>query len=177
MSRYNNSKLIEIYVKLYKKLIEEYSKMNLTNIKESFYDEVSNLLSITPSSSELVRISENIANMLKNLLELRIAKQMMFRTGKLLSVESTLLKSMEVGLKIENKSVQQVGIKVQPSTTEPFIRELVLFLKPVPRMVGVDGKSYGPFKVGDIANLPRENVEALLIRGAVRRLGDQGESS
>ncbi len=176
MSQYNNSKIIEIYVKLYKKLVEEYSKIEPTSIEETFYDEVSSIISRKPSSTELVKINENIANMLKNLLELRLAKQMLLRKGKLLPAESTLLRHMEEGLKIES-TTQKVEVSVQPSTKEPFIRELVLFLKPVPRMIGVDGKTYGPFKVGDIANLPRENVEALLIRGAARRLGDQSESS
>jgi hypothetical protein len=38
---------------------------------------------------------------------------------------------------------------------------MVIFMDDVKEFVGVDGRIYGPFKKGDIANLPKENVDAL----------------
>lgn len=43
------------------------------------------------------------------------------------------------------------------------VRKLVVFRLGVPqKIVGVDGKIYGPFGAGDIANLPAENAELLI---------------
>ncbi len=42
---------------------------------------------------------------------------------------------------------------------------LIRFLKPVPALVGVDLKAYGPFEKEDVANLPVENAEALVRQG------------
>ena len=44
---------------------------------------------------------------------------------------------------------------------------LVVFKKEVPAFVGADGKTYGPFKRGDIAKLPEENEKLLLEQGIV----------
>lgn len=43
-------------------------------------------------------------------------------------------------------------------------RTVVRFLKDVPAFVGVDMKAYGPFRVGDVASLPAENVRVLVNR-------------
>lgn len=43
---------------------------------------------------------------------------------------------------------------------------VVRFLSDIPAFVGVDMKTYGPFKKGDVASLPTENVRILVDRGA-----------
>lgn len=42
---------------------------------------------------------------------------------------------------------------------------VVRFLSDIPASVGIDMKTYGPFKTGDVANLPAENVRVLIERG------------
>ena len=37
-----------------------------------------------------------------------------------------------------------------------------MFIKPMEQFVGVDMYKYGPFKVGDVANLPFENALSLV---------------
>lgn len=48
--------------------------------------------------------------------------------------------------------------------------EVVCFLQPLPKIVGEDGKSYGPFKKNDIATLPPENARILLRKGVIRKI-------
>ena len=45
--------------------------------------------------------------------------------------------------------------------------ELIVFKDQVPEFVGSDMKNYGPFKKGDIAKLPDENMKLLLQQGLV----------
>ncbi|MEM3104434.1 MAG: hypothetical protein QXD69_02895, partial [Candidatus Bathyarchaeia archaeon] len=47
---------------------------------------------------------------------------------------------------------------------------LVRFLKESPAIVGVDLKTYGPFKPEDIAYIPEENAEILEKRGLATRV-------
>jgi DNA replication factor GINS len=45
--------------------------------------------------------------------------------------------------------------------------ELIVFKEDVPAFVGSDMKTYGPFKKGDIAKLPDENMRILVEQGMV----------
>ncbi|HYB93035.1 MAG TPA: hypothetical protein VED00_02720, partial [archaeon] len=60
-------------------------------------------------------------------------------------------------------------IKLKAGAEKPK-RLLVRFIQPLPAIVGIDMKSYGPFKSEDIASLPTENAEALLKQKAVVRV-------
>ena len=40
--------------------------------------------------------------------------------------------------------------------------EMILFLDNVDEFVGIDGKSMGPFKIGEIANLPKQIADILI---------------
>jgi DNA replication factor GINS len=44
---------------------------------------------------------------------------------------------------------------------------VVRFLSEIPAFVGVDMKTYGPFKTGDVASLPAENAKGLMDRDVV----------
>ncbi|MBI2546877.1 MAG: DNA replication complex GINS family protein [Candidatus Aenigmarchaeota archaeon] len=53
-----------------------------------------------------------------------------------------------------------MGVKSAASPT-------VVFKEDTPEFVGIDEKTYGPFKVGDTALLPYDNMKILLERGVV----------
>jgi DNA replication initiation complex subunit (GINS family) len=55
--------------------------------------------------------------------------------------------------KIEEKSIELV---------------LVRFLQPLPAIMGVDMKAYGPFQPEELATIPRQNVDNLIKRGIVK---------
>jgi DNA replication factor GINS len=48
--------------------------------------------------------------------------------------------------------------------------EVVRFLSDFPAIIGVDLKTYGPFKSEDIATLPAENASALISQGVVKQV-------
>lgn len=50
------------------------------------------------------------------------------------------------------------------------LNNLVIFEEDVPQFVASDTKTYGPFKKGDIAKLPEDNIKVLMERGAVKEM-------
>ena len=44
---------------------------------------------------------------------------------------------------------------------------LVVFKEETPEFIGIDGKVYGPFKKGDIARIPEENIKTLVEKNIV----------
>jgi len=73
----------------------------------------------------------------------------------------------------EVSAEEMVGVekKAEAKPVEPSVtseRVLVRFLQDISSFVGVDLESYGPFKREDIANLPRENAEALIKQGLAK---------
>ena len=45
------------------------------------------------------------------------------------------------------------------------LASLIVFKEEVPEFVALDEKTYGPFKKGDIAKLPEENMKLLIEKG------------
>lgn len=62
---------------------------------------------------------------------------------------------------LEGKKAQVKKMAAKPK------KILVRFLQPLPAIIGIDMKNYGPFKQEDLALLPAENAEALLKQGVV----------
>jgi DNA replication factor GINS len=57
-----------------------------------------------------------------------------------------------------------------PSKPAEVRLEVVRFLSDFPAIIGVDLKTYGPFKSEDIATLPTENASALISQGVVKQV-------
>jgi DNA replication factor GINS len=57
-----------------------------------------------------------------------------------------------------------------PSRTAQAKLEVVRFLSDFPAIIGVDLKTYGPFKSEDIATLPAENASALISQQVVKQV-------
>jgi DNA replication factor GINS len=57
-----------------------------------------------------------------------------------------------------------------PSRPAEARLEVVRFLSDFPAIIGVDLKTYGPFKSEDIATLPAENASALINQGVVKQV-------
>jgi DNA replication initiation complex subunit (GINS family) len=47
---------------------------------------------------------------------------------------------------------------------------VVRFLQAVPAIMGIDMKTYGPFKPEDVVSLPVENAENLIRRGIAKEV-------
>jgi len=63
---------------------------------------------------------------------------------------------------------QESKKKLLEAKREP--KKIVAMLSAVERFVGIDMKTYGPFKPGDISTLPKENAELLINKGLAKEL-------
>lgn len=61
------------------------------------------------------------------------------------------------------------NLKKMMSTEKGTESNLIVFKEDVPEFVGSDMKSYGPFKRGDIANLPQDNMDILMQQGMIEQ--------
>ena len=59
-----------------------------------------------------------------------------------------------------------------PPKIEEKDTELVLirFLKPLPAIMGIDMKAYGPFQPEELATIPQQNAENLIKRGIAKKI-------
>jgi len=61
------------------------------------------------------------------------------------------------------QTAAQIFVKV---VTEPKHKRVALrFIKNIPGIIGADMKTYGPFKIEDVATLPAENAKMLVKQG------------
>jgi DNA replication initiation complex subunit (GINS family) len=60
----------------------------------------------------------------------------------------------------------------QPTKYEEKETELLLvrFIKPLPAIMGIDLKAYGPFQPEELANIPKQNAENLIKRGIAQKV-------
>jgi DNA replication factor GINS len=56
------------------------------------------------------------------------------------------------------------------SSEKKHKRATLRFMKDVPAIIGADMKTYGPFKVEDVASLPFENVKILVKQGLAEKV-------
>lgn len=83
------------------------------------------------------------------------------RPENLTSREKTLFDKLVKIIKEEREKV------LGSLKEEKELIKLVAFKSELPAFVGIDGKTYGPFKKGDVARLPEENVRILKEKGVV----------
>jgi DNA replication initiation complex subunit (GINS family) len=69
-------------------------------------------------------------------------------------------------------SIRKTDVRENTQVSDGSI--VVRFLQDIPEIVGVDMKSYGPFKKEDVASLPIPNAQALVKQGAVREIEVRG---
>ncbi len=63
-----------------------------------------------------------------------------------------------------SKNLQR-GQAVKIDTQVAFKRCVLRFVKNIPSIIGSDMKTYGPFKIEDVASLPAENAKILVKQG------------
>ena len=125
------------------------------------------------------RERENAERMLRELFQLRLRKivvseldgaaiaatvltpeeqRLHAELRRLLSHYSERLKGILMGRapQVEARPMPRSGLKV------------VRFVKALPAIIGIDMKTYGPFKPEDVASIPAENAENLIRRGIAK---------
>jgi DNA replication factor GINS len=184
--------MTEMYGRLLETWRKERGKEELQTLQDSFYTEMTEYISRLREQNRMQdrtsiqgRISgkerENAERMLRELSDLRLKKLVAAELDgvgvvssaltreeralhsdlrRLLSVHDDRLKSILMG------RVPQVDAKSPP---EPGLK-VVRFLQAVPAIMGIDMKTYGPFKPEDVASLPVENAENLIRRGIAKEV-------
>ena len=123
----------------------------------------------------LVTEKEMTERLLDELKEARLHKILQAAQNRI-RVKSADLTEEEITI-INNvrHSISSVGkIDIQQNILVSDGLIVVRFLQDIPEIVGVDMKSYGPFKKEDVASLPIPNAQALVKQGAVRGIEVKG---
>ena len=71
---------------------------------------------------------------------------------------------------IDTSAYTQESPKPLVQTEKKALLTVIRFLKPLPAIMGIDMKAYGPFKAEDVASIPNENAENLVKRGIAERV-------
>ena len=89
-----------------------------------------------------------------------------FREGILLNVLDFRQPFVE-----EKKEMQETGQKNEPEKpAQPAGTKLVRFLHPVPKFIGKELESYGPFEEEDMATLPSDIADLLIGKGRAEEM-------
>ncbi len=178
-----------MYDKLYDNWKREKVDSNLQSIEGEFYKELAryinelrNCFKGTDEKSVGLRLAEaeleRAEKLSRELIEMRVQKILRIIDSNprieavsrvVVEDEKSIFESALQTSKIYNSIIEKVlagEIESQETTSVPVkpTMALVRFLAEVPAIVGVDLRSYGPFKAEDMATLPLQNAE-LLIKG------------
>lgn len=179
---------------LYRIWKTEKSERTLQRLPSSFYSEVDRLLSDSKASSTatrqdrtqvaisekefkiLRRLGTEIANTrMKKIVEAAMSRQdvaIEFLTPE----EAEFAKRITSHIGDHYRFVDGLAGAARGSEEESPRKpaetklEVVRFLSDFPAIIGIDLKTYGPFKSEDIATLPAENASALVNQGVVKQV-------
>jgi DNA replication factor GINS len=179
---------------LYRIWKAEKSEMMLQKLDSSFYAEVRKLLSDCMAASvatgqdrtqkaitekELMilrRLSTEIAmTRMKKIVDAALAG-LNVGTEVLAQEEAEFTKIIAAHIGEYSRFIGELGLgslsSVEETPEKPArsVLEVVRFISDFPAIIGVDLRTYGPFKSEDIATLPAENASALISQGVVRQV-------
>ena len=133
----------------------------------------------TVKGSLIKKEEENVRKMVEDLLQTRYEKMMrLIRKGEVAPIshfteeeegwfqESSL--QFESFKKFAEKVLQGRLKKIKRKGKDELV--VVRILREMPEIIGVDMKTYGPFKPEDIASLPVENARTLIKQGAAMEI-------
>lgn len=162
LKEYQISSLQEIPYDTYQRLA-----ITIGNLKAKEYDIIENKI--------VQKIIENLSIISNLLLQTRIEKIMIGNINSNLEIgyskmtdEEKFIIDGEIQSKRNKKEITALISNGQSKILEKIIgrikqkKLLIMFIKPMEQFVGVDMYKYGPFKVGDVANLPFENALSLV---------------
>jgi DNA replication factor GINS len=162
LKEYQISSLQEIPYDTYQRLA-----ITIGNLKAKEYNVIENKI--------VQKIIENLSIISNLLLQTRIEKIMIGNINSNLEIgyskmtdEEKFIIDGEIQSKRNKKEITTLISNGQSKILEKIIgrikqkKLLIMFIKPMEQFVGVDMYKYGPFKVGDVANLPFENALSLV---------------
>jgi DNA replication initiation complex subunit (GINS family) len=119
---------------------------------------------------KLVKLLSEVKSEIKNLspLEGKIAKGAIRTFLDLEQFLDAALKGEK--FTVEEQKTPKSKVKTKKAETSEPQYLFVRFKTDLPQIIGVDSKTYGPFKKEDVATLPRENALPLIKRDAVQEI-------
>ena len=124
---------------------------------------------------------EHAENLLRELSEMRLNKivqaeldRVAIASSALTVIERNFLNDLRGLFSQYNSRLKDILMGREPQVdAKPRIRagfKVVRFLQAVPAIMGIDMKTYGPFKPEDVSTLPLENAENLIRRGIAKEV-------
>ena len=164
---------------LYGTLLRETENDTIQEVSSNLYISISNFIGKLKSEdydgfeakvkNELVKLMTTMTSLL---LKIRLAKAMESSNNdilNLLEVEKFIVdakkemserQDMIISATLNGKSKLLESISQNHKTETVVVR----FLKEMDQIVGSDLKKYGPFKAEDVASIPNENAQALILQ-------------
>ena len=155
---------------------KEKSSPKLIDLPDSFFPDarayLENKARISEGKEDLWEL-DNSRRMLQDLLDSRESKLVNLALvyvragvtpGKVMPEEKEFFDSLVESIKRYQDSRKEAveGRKQDMGT--------VAILGDVPMFIGIDMKSYGPFRKGDVAGVPKENSDILVSKGLARHI-------
>lgn len=158
---------------------EERDSPKLSKLPKDFYQQAESYLKQKRkrkkqdlSSAVEIRNIQKLLEDIYNRRERKILNHALIATRtdippeNLMSDEAILFDNIIEKLKARRKKVLNTFSENVKENKEDLVE--VVFKEDIERFVGSDMKNYGPFKKGDRAKLPKNNVDVLKNRGAVK---------
>ena len=160
-----NDSILEIDPNFYRDLSDF-----IGNLRKQEFDGVENKI-----KDALIEMATELTSLLIHIRLDKISKSSDLEINHLLDEEKFILDSQEeqkeriemiLSATINGKSKFLESLAQNHKTKKIVIR----FLKEVDEIVGADLEKYGPFKTEDIATIPYENAQALIIKNAATKV-------
>jgi len=179
-----------MYNDLYEIWKKERESSKLESLPPDFYSKITDYLRKIDEESRMLdrrtlkanflkKETQNVERMIRALIEMRYKKLVrIMAEGK--RVPSDVLTAEEEKIYAGASSFADAfqsfakdilhGHLPSISSEQKHKRAALRFLKDIPPIIGADMKTYGPFKVEDVASLPIENVKILVKHGLAEKI-------
>lgn len=178
-----------MYMEIYEVWQKEMMEPELVKLSDDFYSRIVDYLREIRRESRMIdkktvkayllrRESDNVKRMVRELALTR-CKKLLKKIASGEKIPVALLAADEKKLCANISSFAEayrdfVRVLVQGHSlnlnSEKRKNVVLRFLKDVPAVIGSDLKTYGPFKVEDVASLPSDNADALVKRGFAEKI-------
>lgn len=154
---------------------EERDSPQLTKLPENFFEKVSAYLEqkrkMEKEDRKVSLEVKNIERLVENIFDIRERKIL----NQAIITVRTRIPPQNMNEE-EEKFFEEI-VKILKERREKFFESLkkerkkkIRFKEDIVEFVGIDGKTYGPFKKGEEAEIPVENFEVLVKRGLVEEV-------
>jgi len=179
---------------MYKELNEvwkrELESDELENLSPDFYSRIADYLRRLKEESRMLdkrtvkatllkQEMQNVKRMFHDLIHTRY-KKLIRKAAKGEKIQSNVLTVEEEKIYAGFSSLAETywsfaknilrGYVPKVDVEQEHKRAVLRFLKDVPAIIGADMKTYGPFKVEDVASLPIENAKVLIKQGLAEKV-------